>query len=419
MDMLDFHQDVDVTKKQFSDNRFFIINKKMFSEDGNGTKKRIDENGFLVAYDVPIAKTGIQFYQRHELGDKTGSPFDEVPVFRDPSAFDDEKIVESFDGNPVTNDHPQDGYVHSENYSEYAIGTVSQPYHKNGDLYAKKITIFNKDAIENIWNKKIYQLSIGFKGTVDKIAGLFKGQRYEFIEKVLHGNHLALCEQGKAGSRYAINSIKSTGENQMTGKRNLRNSEDPKHLEDSYHNDDHMDNSSHEDMENSGHRMGGDQPHKEIGSIAHKATSSQKAAVSHKQMHNEDKVEEGISKEKHAVKHLEKDHMMGDSEIDEAEHKDKDLINSLEKRIDRLTETLNIKNSQIAKLRVELSEREGDLEDAVQLASDLREQLLCRNLGNAMAAPDRKAPTHPMNADFSNTVAHAFQCMTSGFSGKK
>lgn len=385
----------------------------MFSEDEEGTKKRIDENGFLVAYDVPIAKTGVQYYKRSELGDTNGSPYDDVPVFRDPSAFDDESVVESFDGNPITDNHPQEGYVHSGNYNEYAIGTLSRPYKNGDDLYAKKITIFDKNAIENIWSKKVHQLSIGFKGEVERKHGTYKGQRYEFEEHVLHGNHLALCEQGKAGARYAINSIKGIKGDDM--KRNLKNSEE-KHLEDSYHDDDSMNNS--EDMENSSHRMGGDQPHHDIGHVAHKATAAYKTATSNKQMHNEDKVEEGMSKEKKAVKHLEKEHMMGDSDIDEAEHRDKDLINSYETRIQKLTNSLKRKDNEIADLRVRLSEREGDLEDSMLLNKELEQKLLSRNLGNAMSCPDRKSPMHHANADFNNTIAQAFNCMSSGF-GKK
>jgi hypothetical protein len=198
------HHVADVTKKPSSNNSFFIINRKMFATDEAGSSKRIDENGFLVAYNVPIAKTGIQFYRRQELGDYSGHPDDEIPVFRNPNAFDNEKIVESFDGNPVTYDHPKEGYVNAENYPDYAIGTLSQPYKKDDDLYAKKITIFNKVAIEKIWNKEMHELSIGFKGIVDKKKGIYKGQRYEFEETILHGNHLALCERGKAGGKYAI-----------------------------------------------------------------------------------------------------------------------------------------------------------------------------------------------------------------------
>ena len=407
--------------KKPSSNKFFIINKRMFSEDESGTKKRIDENGFLVAYDVPIAKTGIQFYHRAELGDYSGSPHDEVPVFRDPDAFNDEHVVESFDGNPITYDHPKDGYVHSENYSEYAIGTVSQPYKKNDDLYAKKLTIFSKEAIDKIWSKEMYQLSIGFKGTVEKASGTYKGQRYEFKEEVLHGNHLALCEQGKAGSRYAINSVlvnkntKHKGDSPMAKQRNMRNdSKDEEVMNDSYHDDDRM--------ENGCSSIGGDQPNRQVGEVAHRAHTAQKAAVSHKQMYNESEVEEGISKEKHAVKHLEKDHMMGNDADDDdnefSEHKDKDLINSLNLRIKKLTNILNSKNNTIADLKVTLSNTEDELNDAMELARDLRERIAARNLGNSMAVPDRKSPVHPLNVDFNNTIAQAFNCTSSSFGRK-
>jgi hypothetical protein len=378
----------------------------MFSTDGSGTTKRIDENGFLVAYNVPIAKTGIQFYSRRELSDYSGHPDDEVPVFRNPDAFDDEKVVESFDGNPVTYDHPREGYVNSDNYPDYAIGTLSQPFKNGEDLYAKKITIFNKTAIDKIWNKEMHELSIGFKGMIDKKEGFYQGQRYEFEETVIHGNHLALCERGKAGQKYAINS-KQIGVDTMSLKsKRFVNSEHEEHYKDA-------------------EAMGGDAPTKDIGEVAHRAQSAQKSATSHKQMNDGDEehyadadgeVSHGIEREKEAVGHLEKKHMLGDnnecnSEMEEIEHKDKDLINSYKYTIQKLKSMINAKTKRITELEIELNETETHLVEAIDLLKQSNDKSRSRSIINAMTAPDRKSATHPLNLDLSNGIAESFNCM--------
>src|ERR1700679_4374429 len=102
-------------------NSRFYINRMSFDyEDGNSvTRKELDNNGFLIAYDVPIAKSGIQQYAKGELRFK-GDPNSLVNIYRDPAQFKNKEILDSFEGMPLTDDHPREGKVTANHYNRVA-----------------------------------------------------------------------------------------------------------------------------------------------------------------------------------------------------------------------------------------------------------------------------------------------------------
>lgn len=60
--------------------------------------------GFLICHDVPIARTGTQEYMPRELS-LTGDTM--VTVFRDEGEVFKPATLASFEGKPVTDNHPR------------------------------------------------------------------------------------------------------------------------------------------------------------------------------------------------------------------------------------------------------------------------------------------------------------------------
>lgn len=352
----------------------FYLNRSLFQKE---TKKEIDGNDFLVAYDVPIAKTGIQQYTREEVGEIKGNPYEFVNVYRDKSTFEDEKVLQSFDGIPIVYDHPENGKLDSDNYKHYIVGTVSGVYYKDGNLYAKKLTIIDKDAIEKVLDKETNQLSIGFRGKITKQSGIYEGQKYQYIEDVIHANHLALCEKGKAGPLYAINSFKKKGKNIMNEEK----------MKDCYNE--------------------GDELHVNLEALIQKTVKEQLAKIKPKMIGDEDEVAHHLKKEELAEQHLEKEHAMGDESLEESEHKDKDVINALKSTNRKLQDMVNLKNSQIRKLEIENIALEDSLLEAREYMANMASKLKSRNLVNAMVAPDLASPNHPSQVGLSSTITSA------------
>lgn len=366
----------------------FFINKTQFIQQ---TNKEIDGNNFLVAYDVPIAKTGIQQYTREELGDRNGPPGEMVNVYRDPSVFEDEKLLETFDGIPIVYAHPDNGKVDNENFKDYVVGTVSGVYFKDGSLYAKKLTIIDKNAIEDVLNKFTNELSIGFRGKVIRSHGTFDGARYEYQEDVIHANHLALCERGKAGSFYAINSKLPPKEKKMVS----------------------FLNSVSEEQEKMKDCM--DSMNVNIEGLVEQVVKKKLAEVRPKNFDNdegEERLKEVRRKEDDVEEHMEKEHMVdedAEKEAKEADEKDRDLANQLKKANRRLKDLLNSKNKEIRELELKNSQLDEALVEAQEYMRKMASQIKSSKVSGAMAGPDSYSnPFSPRHRDMSNGVTSAF-----------
>ena len=353
----------------------FYINRSQFQ-----TQKELDGNNFLIAYDVPIAKTGIQQYTREEIGDKNGPPNELVNVYRDESVFNDPKLVESFDGIPIVYEHPGNGKVDHHNFKNFIVGTVSGVYYKDGDLFAKKLTIIDKEAIENVLRKNTNELSIGFRGNVTRESGVFNGEKYEFKENVIHANHLALCENGKAGSYYAINSKKKG-----THKMNFVNESDGE----------------------SG------KLDKNIEGLIEQAVKKKLAQVRPKNFGNEDmenEEEESSSEEKKEMKKdAKKMKNESDPELEKADDEDKDVVNALKKHNRTLKDLVADKNGKIRDLELANAKLDEALTEAKEYMRDMSNHIKTRNLSHALSGPDSLLnPSHPRQVDMANSLTSSF-----------
>ncbi len=68
---------------------------------------RRDPEGYLLCLNVPVARTGSQEYLPDELGLPPGPGV--ISVFRPEAEVFAPETIASFEGMPVTNDHPPDG----------------------------------------------------------------------------------------------------------------------------------------------------------------------------------------------------------------------------------------------------------------------------------------------------------------------
>jgi hypothetical protein len=360
----------------------FLVNREQFK-----TKKKLDGNNYLVAYDVPIAKTGIQYYTLAEIGVANSSQ--QVPVYRDTKTFKDDRLVESFDGMPLVFCHPDNGEVSSDNFRDYVVGTVSGPYEKNGYLYAKKITIIDDQAIDSILSKKNNELSIGFRAQVERKPGKFNGTKFEYVEKVIHGNHLALCTKGKAGPFFAINSTKIGGKMGEFAERVESDIQSGKGL--GYFEDESLEEEKKEEKEEVEEKEEKEEEFLEneleqdmmidkddarfvnIKALIESAVEKKIRQIRPAEMYSSDKWEKAEEKEMLAI---EKEEM---SFAERA--KDKALLNSYKKRTEALKNEINT-----------LTKENLDLKTRIDLYTekmrDLSEKIKARKVMNAFTGPE-------------------------------
>lgn len=174
-------------------------------------KSRLSENiaetpeGFLLCLAVPIARTGDMEYGEGETPLETDGN-GKIIISRDEKEVFRPETIASFEGKPVTITHPVD-FVDPNNWSRLAKGTMQNVRRGAGehsdDLLAD-LLITDNMAIQLV-KSGLREVSCGYEAEYNQ-TGEGRGTQSKII-----GNHLALVEQGRAGSTYAINDHKAKG----------------------------------------------------------------------------------------------------------------------------------------------------------------------------------------------------------------
>lgn len=162
------------------------------------SNRYFDENGYLVIKDNKIAKAGVFDYLGREISDelqdseiyKVYRPWEEL-----------EKSAKDFEGMPVKFGHE---WVEPEK-RDLKVGAISGEVRLEEPYLIADIKIYDKDAIEEITNKGIVDLSPGYRAHYKQETGEYNGEKYEFKQEDIKYNHLAVVENGRSGKEVRIN----------------------------------------------------------------------------------------------------------------------------------------------------------------------------------------------------------------------
>lgn len=154
---------------------------------------------------VAIARTGEMDYAQGETPIEAG-PDGKVIIQRDEKEVFSAETMASFEGKAVTILHPSD-FVTPDNWSSLAKGIIQNVRRgkadQQNDLIAD-LLITDSVAIALV-KKGLREVSCGYEAEYVQ-TGAGRG-----VQKSIIGNHLALVEEGRAGSSYAINDHKGKG----------------------------------------------------------------------------------------------------------------------------------------------------------------------------------------------------------------
>jgi hypothetical protein len=169
------------------------------------------DEGYIVCKNVPIARTGWQTYAGRELGEETQKEHnigddDKVKVYRSPEEVFHPDCIASFEGKPVTDQHPSEGrFVDHENYKELLRGHA-QNIRRGGEIDAEgneallaDLLIQDKDLVREVLEDIKREVSCGYDYKLrPRSDGNF--EQYE-----IRGNHEAVVPKGRAGDKVRIN----------------------------------------------------------------------------------------------------------------------------------------------------------------------------------------------------------------------
>lgn len=155
--------------------------------------------GFLICKNVPIARTGEQSYMGSEIGLDGADAGKVFRVFRPPEEVFSKAAMASFEGKPLTNDHPP-GLIGPDDVSIYEKGHVQNVRKGSGEwegYVLADLHVHDQELIDAIQSGK-REISCGYD--FDPI----KNEDGTYTQHNIRGNHVAVVERGRAGKRAAI-----------------------------------------------------------------------------------------------------------------------------------------------------------------------------------------------------------------------
>ena len=181
---------------------------------------RREPEGYLLCLNVPVARTGTQDYLPEELGITPGSfSFASGPglisVYRPEEEVFAPETMASFEGMPVTNDHPPDG-VDVDNIRRLQMGhahNIRRGTGEESDLLLADLIITDERLIEAILGGK-REISCGYTYELAEENG-------RYIQRKIRGNHIAVVDAGRAGPRVSIKDKKPNERSTSTMKKSL------------------------------------------------------------------------------------------------------------------------------------------------------------------------------------------------------
>ena len=155
--------------------------------------------GYLICRDAILGRTGAQDYYANEIyADSKDDRI--VKVMRDAKEVFSPETIASFENKPVTCEHPEED-VTPDNFKQYSVGfarDIHQGRVDGEDVLLGNLIITDPETINDIENDIRTELSCGY--TCD----ITDDENPRQIN--IRGNHIALCEKGRAGNARIVDS---------------------------------------------------------------------------------------------------------------------------------------------------------------------------------------------------------------------
>ncbi|MEL6472670.1 MAG: DUF2213 domain-containing protein [Pseudomonadota bacterium] len=189
-----------------------------------GPKQSLTVAGFLLCQDVPIARIGVQEYADIELPDIEPGDDGIILVERHEDDVFDPESMASFEGVPVTIEHPREP-VTPDNWAVYAKGTAHNIRRGEGemsDFLMADLLIMDKGAIHDVQTKRLREISNGYDAAYSQISP-GRARQTDIV-----GNHVAmLAGSARCGEACSVqDSLPSKGATPMATKKGAESLKD-------------------------------------------------------------------------------------------------------------------------------------------------------------------------------------------------
>lgn len=166
------------------------------------SKRTVDWNGFMEVRDNPISKSGVYPYLGSEIpGAK--EPDRVYKVYRPEEELARQETIDSFKNKPLLDDHEIIG-IHGMPAERKGIqGNIGEQVYFDSPYLRGNIVVHSSAAQTLIKNGKT-ELSPCYGCDWVEESGVFEGKEYQYVQRNLRANHLALVEEGRTGPDVAV-----------------------------------------------------------------------------------------------------------------------------------------------------------------------------------------------------------------------
>jgi hypothetical protein len=173
--------------------------------DTKNSNREKDANGFLHVKNCHCTKVQIAQYLGCEISKDLIA--DKVyNVFRPEEELNKADTIQSLNGVPLQLEHHDDT---AENPAQYTrIGATGTDAVFEYPYLSNSLHFFNQKAIDLIESGEKCELSIGYDCEIHKEAGEFEGVPYDFVQRNIKIQHVALVECGRAGADVKVSDSK-------------------------------------------------------------------------------------------------------------------------------------------------------------------------------------------------------------------
>lgn len=165
------------------------------------TNRIEDHNGWFEVKGNPISKVGVFPYLGAQIG--APDPAKVYNVYRPAEELAHPETIDSFKLLPWIDDHAMLGDAFTPAEQKGISGVIGEDVYFDEPYLRANIKAFSGSMAHKINGGKI-QLSPGYRCMYVPESGIFDGMEYQYVQRNIRGNHLALVDQGRTGPDVSV-----------------------------------------------------------------------------------------------------------------------------------------------------------------------------------------------------------------------
>lgn len=175
----------------------------------SGSARVTDLNGWVEIKGNPITKVGVFPYKGVQIDPEGSMGLDPniiYQVYRPEEELDNQETIDSFKLVPWIDGHVMlgEGVGLTLPENKGIDGITGQDVYFEFPYLKSNLKVFSSKLPNEIDGNEKKELSIGYRCRYDMQSGVYEGQPYDVIQRKIRGNHVALVEEGRAGSDVAV-----------------------------------------------------------------------------------------------------------------------------------------------------------------------------------------------------------------------